>query len=107
MRLSQCPPSAEVDRGREGRPGVRSEAAVGATEGSRQDGPFLKEASNASDRPGAQRSSQAIERPESTYCGRSRPRPWTPQLGGKRAYSGRLGKDRSLDESQHSSASPK
>jgi hypothetical protein len=44
---------------------------------------------------------------ESTFSGRRRPRPWTPQLGGKRAYSGRLGKDRSLDESQHSSASPK
>jgi hypothetical protein len=29
------------------------------------------------------------------------------QKGGKRAYSGRLGKDRSLDESQHSTASPK
>jgi hypothetical protein len=30
---------------------------------------------------------------------------WTPQLGGKRAYRGRLGKDRSLGESRHSSAS--
>src|ERR1700691_4608663 len=37
------------------------------------------------------------------HCGSGR---WTSQLGGKRAYSGRLGKDRSLDESQHSSASP-
>jgi hypothetical protein len=25
---------------------------------------------------------------KSTYCGRSRPRRWTPQLGGKRAYEG-------------------
>ncbi|MFZ3324790.1 MAG: hypothetical protein WA231_02355, partial [Methylocella sp.] len=30
--------------------------------------------------------------------------PGMSQKGGKRAYSGRLGKDRSLDESQHSSA---
>jgi hypothetical protein len=29
------------------------------------------------------------------------------QKGGKHAYSGRLGKDRSLGESQHSNASPK
>ena len=32
---------------------------------------------------------------ESTYCGRSQPRAWTLQLGGKRACTGRLGKDRS------------
>ena len=29
-------------------------------------------------------------RPESTYCGRSRPRSWTPQLGGDRPYGRRL-----------------
>jgi len=40
--------------------------------------------------------------PESTYCGRSRPRPWTPQLGGKYAYRVRLGKDRSPERSRHS-----
>ena len=32
------------------------------------------------------------QRPESTYCGRSRPRPWTPRLGGVRAYRSRQGK---------------
>ena len=32
---------------------------------------------------------QPASSPESTYCGRSRPRPWTPQLGGKRTYRGR------------------
>jgi len=31
-------------------------------------------------------------RPESTYCGRSPPRPWTPQMGGKRTYNGRQGR---------------
>src|SRR5208337_3929134 len=36
------------------------------TGGERQDRPFLKEASNASARPGAQHLSQAIERREST-----------------------------------------
>jgi hypothetical protein len=35
-------------------------------------------------------------RPESTYCGRSGPRPWTGQLGGYRAFRGRLGNDRSV-----------
>jgi hypothetical protein len=44
-------------------------------------------------------------RQESTYCGRSRPRPWTPQLGGERAYMGYLGKDRNPGESRCSSAS--
>ena len=44
-------------------------------------------------------------RPESTYCGRRRPRSWTPQLGGKRAYRGRLGKDRNACQSRHSIAS--
>jgi hypothetical protein len=43
----------------------------------------------------------AKQRRESTYCGRSRPRPWTPQLGGKRAYEDRLGKDRSAPQSRH------
>jgi hypothetical protein len=38
----------------------------------------------------------------STYCGRSRPRPWTPQLGGERAYKDRLGKDWSPRQSRHS-----
>ena len=42
--------------------------------------------------------------PELTYCGRSRPRPWTPQLGGDRASRGRLGKDRSPRDSRHSIA---
>jgi len=37
-----------------------------------------------------------------TYCGRSRPRPWTPQLGGKHAYSGRPRKDRSSPQSRRS-----
>jgi hypothetical protein len=57
----------------------------------RQDRPFLKEASNASARPGAQHSLQAIERGESTLSdhadrdsGRrnlaSRASPSTPQL---------------------------
>jgi hypothetical protein len=32
---------------------------------------------------------------------------WGSARGGKRAYTGRLGKDRSLGESRHSSASPK
>jgi Pyridoxal-phosphate dependent enzyme len=31
-------------------------------------------------------SSRAIERPESTFCGRSEPPAWTPQLGGLRAF---------------------
>src|SRR5271157_6146431 len=46
-------------------------------------------------------------RPESTYCGRSRSRPWTPQLGGERAFRVLLGKDRCPGESRHSSASQK
>ena len=52
----------------------------------RQDRPFLKEASNASDRPGAQHSSQAIERPESTLSGHSRSGQWTSQLGGEQIF---------------------
>ena len=47
------------------------------------------------------------ERPESTYCGRSKPRSWTPQLGGKRAYTRRLGKGGSPGESSRSFASVK
>ena len=39
------------------------------------------------------------------YCCRTRSRPWTPQLGGLRAYRGRLGKDRSLHEGRPSIAS--
>ncbi len=39
-------------------------------------------------------STVAPRRPESTFSGPSRPRPWTPQLGGKSAYIRRLGKDR-------------
>src|SRR5580658_8251332 len=39
-----------------------------------------------------------------TYSGRSRPRPWTPQLGGNRAYRNRLGKDRSPRHGRHSIA---
>jgi len=66
-----------------------------------------RQATKANVLNGSGRGSIASNGPVSTYCGRSRPRPWMPQLGGKRAYSGRLGKDRSLDESQHSSASPK
>jgi len=46
-------------------------------------------------------------RPESTYCGRSRPRPWTPQLGGKRAYKGRRGKARFPRDSRRSIVSSK
>jgi hypothetical protein len=42
---------------------------------------------------------------ESTYCGPSRQQPWTPQLGGTRAYKGRLGKDRTLRRSRRSIAS--
>ncbi len=41
-----------------------------------------------------QPSSREIERPKSTYCGRSRPRPWTPQLAkgfGRRPLGGRSG----------------
>jgi PLD-like domain len=38
----------------------------------------------------------------STFSGRSRAQPWTPQLGGEHAYRSRLGKDRSLGESRHS-----
>jgi hypothetical protein len=49
--------------------------------------------------------SRAIEWRGSTFSGPSRPRPWTPQLGGKRAYSGRLEKDRSPRQSRHSIAS--
>ena len=34
-------------------------------------------------------SPQALrQRPELTYCCRSRSRPWTPQLGGERAFPG-------------------
>jgi hypothetical protein len=40
----------------------------------------------------------------STYCGRSRPRSWTPQLGGYRAYGCPLRKDRSPRHSSHSTA---
>jgi hypothetical protein len=36
--------------------------------------------------------------------GRSRPRPWTPQLGGERAYKSRLSKDRNACQSCHSVA---
>src|ERR1700734_354292 len=45
--------------------------------------------------------------PVSTYCGRSRSVPWTPQLGGECAYVGRLGKDRIPGESRPSFASAK
>jgi integrase len=44
---------------------------------------------------------------KSTYCGRSRLQPWTRQLGGKRAYEGRFGEDRSARRSRHSVASEK
>src|SRR5208283_1113525 len=54
----------------------------------------------ASDRKGP-----SHQRPESTYCGHRRPRRWTGQLGGERAYKGRLGKDRNLGETRHSIAS--
>ncbi len=45
--------------------------SVPVTEGRRQERPLLKEASNASARPGAQHSTQAIERRELTFSGRS------------------------------------
>jgi hypothetical protein len=57
---------------------------------------------------------RAVPRRMTGYCaeekagvdvGPSRSRFWTPQLGGERAYRGRLGKDRSLRESRLSSAS--
>ena len=38
---------------------------------------------------------------ESTFSGRHRPRPWTPQLDGERPYSGRLEKDRIPRETRH------
>jgi hypothetical protein len=40
------------------------------------------------------------------YCGRSRPGPWTPQLGGKRAQWGRLGRDRCPRHSRRSIRRP-
>ena len=57
------------------------EAAVGWTERVRQDRPFLKEASNASARPGAQHSFRAIEPRESTETGHCGSRPWRSGLG--------------------------
>ena len=51
--------------------GEHQKAGVGATGRMRHDRPFLKQAANASDRPGAQHSSQAIERRKSTSSGRS------------------------------------
>ena len=39
---------------------------------------------------------------ESTLSGHCGPRPWTPQLGGKRAHRGRLEKNRSARESRRS-----
>ncbi len=47
--------------------------SVPVTEGRRQERPLLKEASNASARPGAQHSTQAIERRESTLSGHCGP----------------------------------
>jgi hypothetical protein len=44
-------------------------------------------------------------RPESTYTGHCGSRRWTSHLGGKRAYDGRPGKDRSARESRQSIAS--
>jgi hypothetical protein len=41
---------------------------------------------------------------ESTLSGRASPPPWTPQLGGKCAYRGRLAKDRSPRRSRRSIA---
>jgi hypothetical protein len=46
-------------------------------------------------------------RPESTFSGHRRSRSWTPQLGGKRAYRSRQGKDRSARQSRHSIPSAK
>ena len=39
--------------------------------------------------PSQGHSSPAVECLRSTYCGRSRPRPWTPQLGGERPLAER------------------
>ena len=49
--------------------------------------------------------SPPVERPQSTFNGRCRPWPCTPQMGGERAYERRLGKDRSARQSRHSIAS--
>ena len=51
---------------------------------------------------GNDRSLRSPGRLESTLSGHTGPRPWTPQLGGERAYKGRLGKGRSLGHSRHS-----
>jgi hypothetical protein len=36
-----------------------------------------------------------------TYCGRSRPRPWTPRLGGEPTYRGGAGNSRNRPETGH------
>ena len=47
------------------------------------------------------------DRLESTLSGRNGPRPWTPQLGGKIPFRGRLGNDWSARQSRHSISSAK
>ena len=53
--------------------------------------------------------SPATSRPlsDGTHCGHSRPRSWTPQLGGKCAYEHHLREDRSPRHSRHSIGSAK
>jgi hypothetical protein len=46
---------------------------------------------------------QPSNSPEPTYCGHSQPQPWTPQLGGTRAYTGRRGRTGVRCESRHPS----
>ena len=56
---------------------------------------------------GNDRNSRDADGRSSTYCGHSRLRPGTPQLGGERAHGGRLGKCRCPRHSRRSIASAK
>src|ERR1700722_9479166 len=87
--------------------GVRLKAAVGATGRMRQKRTFWVDSSTVSRTPkefsieaasgllNCDRRKNSSFSTVSTLSGHTGPRPWTPQLGGKRAHRGRLEKDRS------------